>query len=93
MTARQPRRARRRLSPATTLPRPAAMPVAQGAEDEQAQPAGAVTSARVTRRQFQHREHHVTTDYSHVHRDLLTVVVVGILVLSFIFGMSFVLQR
>ena len=37
-----------------------------------------------------HREHHVTKDYSHVHKDLLTVLGVGIVVLAFIFGMSFV---
>ena len=37
-----------------------------------------------------HREHHVTRDYSYVHRDLLTVLGVGVVVLGFIVGMSYV---
>jgi hypothetical protein len=36
-----------------------------------------------------HREHHVTKDYSHVHKDLVTVLGIGIVVLAFIFGMSY----
>lgn len=83
MTARQPRRARRRTTPASALPRPTsaengAMNAATGA---------ASRSGAGTRR---HREHHVTKDYSHVHKDLLTVLGVGVAVLAFIFGMSFV---
>lgn len=39
-----------------------------------------------------HREHHVTKDYSHVTRDLITVSVVGTLVLGFILGMAVVMN-
>jgi hypothetical protein len=39
-----------------------------------------------------HREHHVTKDYSHVKRDLATVVAVSAVVLGFIVGMTFVIQ-
>ena len=39
-----------------------------------------------------HREHHVTRDYSHVKRDLVTVTVVGTAVLAFILSMSFVVH-
>jgi hypothetical protein len=38
-----------------------------------------------------HREHHVTRDYGHVHRDLLTVAVVGVIVVGFVVAMSFVI--
>lgn len=81
MTARQPRRARRRVTaPAATLPRPTAI-------DSEA----ALAPDRGSRRTpGHHREHHVTKDYSHVHRDLLTVLGVGIVVIGFIVGMSFV---
>jgi len=41
--------------------------------------------------QVGHREHHVTTDYGYVHRDLITVACVGVVVIGFIVGMSFVL--
>jgi hypothetical protein len=40
---------------------------------------------------MRHREHHVTNDYSYVHRDLLTVLGVGGIVVAFIVAMSFVL--
>lgn len=36
-----------------------------------------------------HREHHVTKDYSHVHRDLLTIAGVGVVTIAFIVGMTF----
>jgi hypothetical protein len=39
-----------------------------------------------------HREHHVTKDYSHVKRDLATVAGISVVVLGFIFAMSFVVQ-
>jgi len=88
MTARQPRRTRRRAAPATTLPRPASTPFAS--EADEAVREGTSTAARA-KRSVRHREHHVTTDYGYVNRDLLTVLVVGIVVLGFIVGMSFVL--
>ncbi len=37
------------------------------------------------------REHHVTTDYSYVRKDLLLVLAVTIICSAFIVGMSFVL--
>jgi hypothetical protein len=81
MTARQPRRTRRRVAaPATPLPRPIAL-------DDDAASAPERASRRTP---GHHREHHVTKDYSHVHRDLLTVLGVGIVVIAFIVGMSFV---
>jgi len=82
MTARQPRRTRRRVAPATALPRPLA-------GDDVAQ-----ASSRGGRRtsNLHHREHHITRDYSHVHRDLVTVSIVGTVILGFIVAMSFVVQ-
>ena len=86
MTARQPRRTRRRVAPAASLPRPAA-----GAEattvGSQAQAA-----ARRGANALHHREHHITKDYSHVHKDLITVSIVGTVVIAFILGMSFVVH-
>jgi hypothetical protein len=82
MTTRQPRRARRRAAaPATGLPRPVATASGRTAPAER--------SAATLR----HREHHVTTDYSYVHKDLILVASVGSVVLAFIVGMSFVLTR
>jgi hypothetical protein len=81
MTARQPRRTRRRVAaPAAALPRPSAL--------DSEVPTSPERAARRT--PAHHREHHVTKDYSHVHRDLLTVLGVGIVVIGFIVGMSFV---
>ena len=85
MTARQPRRARRRAAPAQPLPRPVAGALAE-----------AETPAAESHRAARHappraREHHVTADYSYVHRDLLTVAGVGIIVIAFIVAMSFVI--
>ena len=90
MTARQPRRTRRRSAPATTLPRPSA--VTSDAEDvlEASSPVAAAAAARSTRRtQFRRREHHVEKDYSYVHKDLLTVLGIGVVCVGFIIGMSF----
>ena len=82
MTARQPRRARRRIAPASSLPRPLT------AEDS----AAGRTQARGAAPSLHHRTHHVTKDYSHVHKDLVTVAVVGAAVIAFIVGMSFVVS-
>ena len=89
MTARQPRRTRRRAAPGANLPRPASSPVVHDADGAAGE--ASASPIRTPRRQVRHREHHVTTDYSHVHRDLLTVLVVGLAVLGFIIGMSFVI--
>ena len=54
-------------------------------------PASAPAPARTAPRRTlpSHREHHVTTDYGYVHKDLLTVLGVGIVTIAFIIGMSF----
>ncbi len=36
------------------------------------------------------RDHHVTNDYSYVRKDLFTVAAIGVVVVAFIVGMSFV---
>ncbi len=77
MTARQPRRTRRRAAPGPSLPRPGALSPAEGG--------GGSTGRTISR----HREHHVTTDYGYVRRDLLMIGAVGLTVLAFIIGMSF----
>ncbi len=82
MTARQPRRTRRRIAPAASLPRPLS------AEDT----AAGRTQARGAAPVLHHRTHHVTKDYSHVHKDLVTVAVVGTAVIGFIVAMSFVVS-
>lgn len=91
MTARQPRRARRRAVPASTLPRPvvgaSAEPDEAAAAEENAAPT--TSGRRSARRHIQRgREHHVTNDYSYVHKDLLTMVGVGAVVIAFIVVMS-----
>ncbi|MGH2633700.1 MAG: hypothetical protein ACRDG3_09850 [Tepidiformaceae bacterium] len=93
MTARQPRRTRRRLAPANSLPRPVAASGTGTAEvdEERAAPRAAAEHPLVRRYEVHHREHHVTKDYSYVHRDLLTVVAFGAVVVAFIIAMSFVL--
>lgn len=52
-----------------------------------ATPAPVRQSAR--RAPASHRDHHVTTDYSYVHKDLLTILGVGVVTVAFIIGMSF----
>jgi len=85
MTARQPRRTRRRAAPAPSLPRPAA-----GVEVSEREKRSA--AIRRNAAALHHREHHVTKDYSHVTRDLLTVTGVGTAVLGFIVAMSFLVN-
>lgn len=53
--------------------------------------AAAEPAVAATRRRAPVRAHHVTTDYSYVHKDLLTVSVISVVILAFIVGMSFVL--
>ncbi|MBE7517951.1 MAG: hypothetical protein HS107_01750 [Thermoflexaceae bacterium] len=45
--------------------------------------------ARQRRSISHHREHHVTTDYSYVRRDLLAVTLTSVVALAFVVGMSF----
>jgi type VI protein secretion system component VasF len=97
MTARQPRRARRNALPAPSLPRPSAIPEAERDEEQLEETGVESAAARLRRRRgnapvagTHHREHHVNRDYSYVHRDLITVGVVGAIVVAFIVAMSFV---
>lgn len=92
MTARQPRRARRRVPAASPLPRPVATDVVSDDSGDAASEAGAPARRRRTPARapsFGQRTHHVTNDYSYVHRDLLTILGVTIIVMGFIIGMSF----
>jgi hypothetical protein len=75
-----PAATRRRNAPAATLPRPGTAPEASGA---------AAPPSQSARRATGHREHHVTQDYSYVHKDLITVAFVGAVVIAFIIAMSF----
>ena len=105
MATRSPRRttSRRQAVPAAALPRPLAggemtdlvvrtpdaAPrnlAAPGDDDGELR----ATAGHVSRRSIGGRAHHVTTDYSYVHRDLLTVAAIGAVVVAFIVGMSFV---
>ncbi len=84
MAARQPRR-RRRSVPAAALPRPTA---AAPTTDQTPAPAPATTSRRRTPAV---PEHHITTDYSYVRKDLLVIAGVSVVSLGFVVAMSFVL--
>ncbi len=86
MTARQPRRTQRRSIPSAALPRPVA-----GEGEQLAAVATETASARATRRGPAARAHHVTNDYSYVRTDLLTVAAIGVVVVGFILGMSFLI--
>lgn len=88
MTARQPRR-RRRVVTAAPLPRPNSVETLPG-EAPEARAAAPTASVRRAPRRPQQREHHVTTDYGYVHRDLILVGVIGALTIAFIVAMSFV---
>ena len=95
MSARQPRRSRRRLAPAAALPRPA-IPFQDDAEAgfEAVAPSAAAPPTAASRTSTAHRghprDHHVTNDYGYIRKDLLTVAAVGLVALAFIVGMSFV---
>jgi hypothetical protein len=91
MTARQPRRTRRRTTPASTLPRP--LPVSDSLEPAQsaATPSGATVRQTARRGPAQPRAHHVENDYRYVRTDLLTVAAVGAVVIAFVVGMSFLI--
>ena len=56
--------------------------------DQQAERARQIRTAPA-----RHREHHVTRDYSHVKKDLVTVLVVGTGIVAFIVGMSVYVQH
>lgn len=90
MTARKPRRARR-VAP-SSLPRPVAGDATPRRNDTIAAPAAATqtaaTSSTAQRRSAAPREHHVTTDYGYVKRDLLLIAAVGAAVLAFIVAMA-----
>jgi len=83
MTARQPRRTRRRTAPAASLPRPKGIEGSESVSSESLRAAGRRSTP-------QYRTHHVTKDYSHVHRDLVTIAGVGVVTIAFIVAMTFV---
>ena len=89
MTARQPRQRRRRPAPAASLPRPGA-PEGDAFAGTPLAASERAARRRATTPAAHHREHHVTRDYSYVHKDLLTVAGVGAVVIAFIVAMSFV---
>jgi hypothetical protein len=54
------------------------------------QPASTPAARQGPRRNLSpHREHHVTTDYAYVRKDLIAILAVGIVTVAFIVGMSF----
>lgn len=75
----QPTRRRRRLPTSSSL---------QQQPGTAGQPTPA-TASRATRRATHMREHHVTTDYSYVKKDLLLVLGVTAVTTAFIVIMSF----
>ncbi|MEX2080839.1 MAG: hypothetical protein WEC33_04420 [Dehalococcoidia bacterium] len=77
MTARQPRRPRRRV-PAASLPRPG--------QAASMRPTAAAPQGSATR-----REHHIEQDYGYVFRDLILVAAVSAVALAFILVMAFIL--
>lgn len=78
MTARQPRRTRRRNVPSESLPR---LRPADGSG-----PSAPTSATRATQ-----RVHHVTEDYSYVRRDMMLVAAFSAVTLAFIVVMNFVL--
>lgn len=76
MTARQPRRTRRRAAPASTLPRPT--PEANAGPER----------SRTARSGVHHREHHVSTDYGYVRRDLVAVTVFASVVTALVVAVA-----
>ena len=87
MTARQPRRTRRR-APSASLPRPG---VAAPAPPDEPMTGSLTGKPRSLRRPATPlREHHVTTDYRYIHHDLRLMLGIGIAVVAFIVAMSFV---
>lgn len=82
----QPTRRRRRLPTSNVTHQERASGASNAADS------AAASSPRYQRRvPGQMREHHVTTDYSYVHKDLLLVLGVTAVTTAFIVAMSFVL--
>lgn len=82
MTNRQPRRARRPVAPARSLPRPATPESVEEAD-------GPATRSASRRAPQVPRAHHVAESFDYVRGDLVTVAAVGAVVVAFIVGMSF----
>jgi hypothetical protein len=83
MTARQPRRTRRRDLPAESLPR------LRPEEERERRRLLRATSVAGERRHI--NEHHVVTDYRYVKPELLAITAVTAVTMAFVVGMSFVL--
>lgn len=82
MTARRPRRRRRRDLAASTLPRPV---------PGEAMVRPAVEVSRDEPRGRARREHHATTDFRYVRSDLIGIAVVGSITLGFVIAMAIIL--
>lgn len=89
MTSPQPRRTRRRAAPASSLPRPVAGAGGNALNTAAPAPRSTATTPAATTR---HRQHHVTKDYSYVHKDLILVSIFSVAVLAFIVAMSFIVS-
>jgi hypothetical protein len=79
MTARQPRRARRRNVPSESLPR---LRPGDGTRE---------SSAPTSTTRANQRVHHVTDDYSYVRSDMVLVGIFSAVTLGFIIVMNFIL--
>ncbi len=79
MTARQPRRTRRRNVPSESLPR---LRPGEGTRE---------TAAPSSTTRANQRVHHVTEDYSYVRSDMVLVGIFSAVTLGFIIAMSFIL--
>lgn len=79
MTARQPRRTRRRNVPGDSLP---------GVRSSGRKPAQAGEAASGSPRAL--AEHHVTSDYRYVRKELGMIAVVGVATMGFILAMAFI---
>ena len=80
MTARQPRRARRRNVPGDSLPR-----IRKGAETHPRGDAPVTTSRRLNQ-----NEHAISTDYRYVRKEMAIIGAVTVVTLAFIVAMSFI---
>ncbi|MGB4862908.1 MAG: hypothetical protein WBO97_10640 [Tepidiformaceae bacterium] len=89
MTSPQPRRTRRRAAPAASLPRPVAGTGGNALNTAAQAPRSTPTASTAT---AHHRQHHVTKDYSYVHKDLILVSIFSVAVLAFIVAMSFIVS-
>ncbi|HJP41221.1 MAG TPA: hypothetical protein QGF35_05895 [Dehalococcoidia bacterium] len=82
MSRRQPRRSRRRVAPAPSLPRPTGSETGVSSAPER---------NTETETEARGRAHHVTTDYRYVRTDLIGIVAVGAVAFGFVIAMAFLI--